>query len=350
MRPVFPALFLSLALLTGFAVAKDGPPITGVPFTTVSSETCGACHGPDGDAPKVDMNQGDCATCHEGSHDSGLTTIADRPGHGAAQAASVSAPDLTDMAFIPAGPAIIGNDGREITEGKGNLDETPEHTVHLEAFYIDLYEVTNARYQKFVRATGRKPPRHWKNGGIPEGKEQHPVVYVSWFDGDDFCRWEGKRLPDELEWEKAARGDDGRIFPWGNRFALDRANSPQRWASIKGEDGGTLPVGSFESGKSPYGLYDMAGNVWEWTDSWYKPYPGNEFPNSFYGEKNRVLRGGSWYDCLSYGCGLSAPSYNRSRFTPKIRNNSFGFRCAVSAPKKHQIDQSAPGAQEKPDP
>jgi formylglycine-generating enzyme required for sulfatase activity len=244
------------------------------------------------------------------------------------------------MVLIPAGPAVVGNNGREITEGKGNLDETPEHEVHVEAFRIDRYEVTNARYKRFTDATGHRLPRHWKDGRIPEGKENHPVVYVSWFDADAFCRWEGKRLPNELEWEKAARGPEGWVFPWGNRFGLDKANTPQRWASLK-EDGGTMPVGSFEAGKSYYGAYDMAGNVWEWTDSWYQPYPGNQFPNTFYGHKNRVLRGGSWYDCLSYGCGLSAPSYNRSRFTPKIRNNSFGFRCAASVP-------SAPAAPAAP--
>ncbi len=305
------------------------------PFTEVSAAACGACHGPDGQAPRVDMSQGPCADCHAGSHGTGLTTVADAPDHGASMPAPPSAatgngPDFTNMAFIPAGPAIIGNDGREITEGKGNLDETPEHEVTLPAYYIDIYEVTNARYKRFVDATGHRKPRHWKPD-IPEGKENHPVVYVSWDDADAFCKWEGKRLPDELEWEKAARGPDGQVFPWGYQFALDRANTPQRWASKK-QKGDTMPVGSFENGKSPYGLYDMSGNVWEWTANWYKPYPGNEFPNNFYGEKNKVLRGGSWYDCLSYGCGLSAPSYNRSRFAPKIRNNSFGFRCAADAP------------------
>ncbi|MBI5136352.1 MAG: SUMF1/EgtB/PvdO family nonheme iron enzyme [Nitrospirae bacterium] len=324
MRPLTVTLVLALVL----ALAPRGttaPATSGVPFSHVSAETCGACHGPDGSAPRVDVGQADCAECHAGSHETGLTTAADAPAHPVAHG-----PDLTDMALIPAGPAIVGNDGREITEGKGDLDETPEHMVTLPAYYIDLYEVTNARYQRFVGATGRRAPRHWKDG-IPAGKENHPVVYVSWEDADAFCNWEGKRLPNELEWEKAARGTDGQVFPWGNRFALDRANSPQRWASLK-EKGDTMPVGSFEDGRSPYGLYDMSGNVWEWTVDWYQPYPGNAFPNNFYGEKNKVLRGGSWYDCLSYGCGLSAPSYNRSRFSPKIRNNSFGFRCAADAP------------------
>ena len=89
-----------------------------------------------------------------------------------------------------------------------------------------------------------------------------------------------------------------------------------------------MPVGSFENGKSPYGVYDMAGNVWEWTADWFKPYPMNTHPDENYGEKYRVVRGGSWYDCTYYRCGISAPSYNRIFFNPNTRNNNFGFRCA----------------------
>jgi formylglycine-generating enzyme required for sulfatase activity len=324
------ALVAAMLLLPGLVPhAWAGPPAPPGPFMTVSPEFCGACHGP-GHAPDTNTAKKPCKACHEAPHAAGMEDAAPAtdPGPGATPPEKV---DLTGMVYVPAGPAIIGNDGREITEGKGNLDETPQHTVTLQAFYIDKYEVTNARYKRFTDATGHPVPRHWKGGVIPEGKENHPVVYVNWFDADAFCRWEGKRLPDELEWEKAARGPDGTVFPWGNRFGLDKANTPQRWASLH-ESGGTMPVGSFPAGKSYYGAYDMAGNVWEWTQNWYLPYPGNQFPNSFYGHKNKVLKGGSWYDCLSYGCGLSAPSYNRSRFTPKIRNNSFGFRCAATPP------------------
>ncbi len=240
------------------------------------------------------------------------------------------------MILIPAGEFTMGNNGRGTTDGPGDPDETPTHKVHVDAFYMDQYETTNAMYQEFVKTTAHRPPKHWKGNGHPEGKANHPVVYVDWYDADAFCQWAKKRLPTEEEWEKAARGTDGRIFPWGNTYSSVRANTPQYWlAKGVSEDnlglkGGTLPVGSFENGKSPYGLYDMAGNVYEWTSSWYLPYPANKVWNIHYGNKNKVLRGGSWYDCLSYGCGLSAPTYNRSRFSPEIRNMGFGFRCAKS--------------------
>jgi formylglycine-generating enzyme required for sulfatase activity len=240
------------------------------------------------------------------------------------------------MVLIPAGEFVMGNNGRGTTDGPGDPDETPVHRVFVDAFYIDQYETTNSMYQEFVRATSRHSPKHWKGKSYPEGKANHPVVYVDWYDANAFCQWAKKRLPTEEEWEKAARGTDGRIFPWGSAYSNDRANTPQYWlAKGVSEDnlglkGGTLPVGSFENGKSRYGLYDMAGNVYEWTSSWYLPYPGNKVWNIHYGNKNKVLRGGSWYDCLSYGCGLSAPTYNRSRFSPEIKNMGFGFRCAKS--------------------
>ncbi|MFQ5543285.1 MAG: formylglycine-generating enzyme family protein, partial [Nitrospiria bacterium] len=237
---------------------------------------------------------------------------------------------LQKMIEIPAGRFIMGSPGRPASEGRGNADEGPPHEVFVETFYLDLYETTNAHYQEYINATDARAPLLFRNGTYPPAIANHPVVYVSWFDADAFCAWRGKRLATESEWEKAARGDDQRHFPWGTQFDAKRANTPQYSLSkgVSVSKGGTMPVGSFENGKSPYGLYDMAGNVYEWVSNWYMPYPGNQVPNVHYGRRNKVLRGGSWYDCMSYGCGLSSPVYNRSRFTPEIKNKGFGFRCA----------------------
>ncbi len=230
-----------------------------------------------------------------------------------------------NMAFIAKGEFIMGSNDRWD-------DESPEFISETEAFYIDLFETTNQDYKKYVDATKSEAPYHWANGQIPKGKENHPVIYVNWFDATNYCKWNGKRLPTEKEWEKAARGENGLIYPWGNSWTLDRSNNPYN-GSI-----GTKPIGSYPNGKSPYGLFDMSGNVWEWVDSFYLPHEGNTIPRQEYGKRNRVLKGGSWFDCLSYGCGLSAPTFNRSFFTPEVRNNSFGFRCA----KDYQKNVSHP--------
>jgi formylglycine-generating enzyme required for sulfatase activity len=234
-----------------------------------------------------------------------------------------------EMVAIPGGEFMMGNNGRG-DDGPGDEDERPAHRVSVASFRMDRYETTNAMYMAFVKATGRAVPHHWANGASPEGKADHPVVYVDWYDADAFCRWAGNRLPTEAEWERAARGTDGRRFPWGNEFSTSKANTPQHWLT-RHEPGDTMPVGSFAQGRSPEGLEDMAGNVYEWVSDWYQPYTGNTVPNVHYGVKNKVLRGGSWYDCLSYGCGLSSPVYNRSRFAPAIKNKGFGFRCAQDA-------------------
>ncbi len=221
------------------------------------------------------------------------------------------------MVYIPTGEFIMGSNERWD-------DESPEHLARTDTFYIDLNEVTHTDYAKFVRETDREAPYHWIEGKLPKGKENHPVVYVNWFDANDYCQWAGKRLPNEQEWEKAARGENGNIYPWGNVWDLDKSNNPYKHST------GTEPVRSYPEGRSPYGLYDMSGNVWEWVDSHYLPHPGNTVHRAEYGRDKRVLKGGSWFDCLSYGCGLSAPTFNRSFFTPEVRNNSFGFRCAKS--------------------
>ncbi len=225
--------------------------------------------------------------------------------------------DTSLMTLIPGGEFIMGSNERWD-------DEAPEYIESVDKFYIDLYEVTNAEYEKFTEDTKRKTPYHWPNGKIPEQKDKHPVVYVSWHDANEYCKWKGKRLPTEQEWEKGARGESGNIYPWGNTWTLDRSNHPYKGSK------GTETVGSYPNGKSPYGLYDMSGNVWEWVDSFYLPHPGNNIDRGEYGTDKRVLKGGSWFDCLSYGCGLSSPTFNRSFFTPEVKNNSFGFRCAKS--------------------
>jgi len=221
------------------------------------------------------------------------------------------------MVLIPGGEFIMGSNERWD-------DEAPEYIESVEKFYIDAYEVTNAEYEKFTYDTKREVPYHWSNGKVPKNKKNHPVIYVNWYDAEGYCKWEGKRLPTEQEWEKAARGESGNIYPWGNTWTIDKSNHPYKGST------GTEPVGSYPNGTSPYGLYDMSGNVWEWVDSFYLPHPGNNINRGEYGKDKRVLKGGSWFDCLSYGCGLSAPTFNRSFFTPEVRNNSFGFRCAKS--------------------
>jgi formylglycine-generating enzyme required for sulfatase activity len=232
-------------------------------------------------------------------------------------------PEPNEMVLIPAGPFIRGTNNRLFDEG-------PQHTVNLPAFWIDRYEVTNLQYKKFIDATKRRSPSHFRNRTFPQGKADHPVTFVSWYDAKAYCEWAGKRLPTDVEWEKAARGTDGREYPWGNELVLTNANMPMRWQAI-GLPGDTTPVGAFENGKSPYGLYDMSGNVWEWTASWYKSYPGNTTASENFGERYKTLKGGSWFDCSFYRCGISAPVYNRAFFAQNTKNDTFGFRCAKDA-------------------
>jgi len=220
------------------------------------------------------------------------------------------------MTVVPGGSFLMGYDHR-------HPDERPQHTATVSSFAIDLYEVTNRQYKAFIDSTGRAAPISWANGAFPPGKEQHPVAFVTWQEAHDYCRWIDKRLPTEAEWEKAARGEDGRLYPWGNEFDPKKANTPQSHL------GDTTPVGSFPAGRSPHGLYDMGGNVWEWTDSWAQAYPGSPIPKGHYftGEY-KVLRGGSWVDCSFYRCGMSALTFNRGYFKPATKNKGFGFRCA----------------------
>jgi formylglycine-generating enzyme required for sulfatase activity len=299
-----------------------------------ANPACSACHNPLPD----NVAQG-CAQCHSAEQirvaaltATQLPTQAAAAGNAPATL-GMSVPmfytdtrigkDPSPMVLVPAGEFIMGTDARLPDEG-------PQHKVKLVAFYIDKYETTNLQYEQFIQATERRSPIHFKNRTFPEGRVDHPVMNVSWEDAHDYCAWAGKRLPTDQEWEKAARGTDGRTFPWGNEFDPHKANVPGRWKEL-GAFGDTTPVGAFEAGKSPYGVYDLSGNVWEWTDSWYQPYPGNKVASENYGERYKTLKGGSWFDCSFYQCGVSAPVFNRAFFAVRTKNDSFGFRCAKTA-------------------
>lgn len=325
MQRIISFFFLPAAILLLFvgqyldlyASPSDYDPVTGMP-------KCMNCHGKDMKY-SIDYSREDsCFECHGPGLSDRYIEIDSRFKGGTLPVLSEKIENMEavheaeDMVYVPAGEFTMGSD-------EWWPKSQPAHKRFVNVFYIDKYEVTNERYRKFVEAAERKGPAHWINGKFPAERAEHPVVFVSWHDANDFCKWEGKRLPTEAEWEKAARGTDGRTFPWGDKFDSRKGNLPQY-----GEND-TMPVGRFEEGKSPYGAYDMAGNVWEWTADWFKPYPGNNHPDENYGEKYRVVRGGSWYDCTYYKCGISAPTYNRIFFNPMTRNNNFGFRCARDA-------------------
>ncbi len=233
------------------------------------------------------------------------------------------------LVTVPEGPFLMGileGEADELRQRYGGdarywQRQTPQREVHLPNFEIGVYPVTNAEYQCFVRATAHRPPRHWQGESYPPGRANHPVVYVSWHDAVAYCRWlsevTGKayRLPSEAEWEKAARGSDGRGWPWGDEWREEFANT---WESGIGH---TTPVGIYPQGKSWYHCLDMAGNVWEWMDDWFQAYPGNRFPDEDYGETYKVLRGGSWY----YDLGDARCTY-RYGYLPLYGNGYRGFR------------------------
>jgi iron(II)-dependent oxidoreductase len=234
-----------------------------------------------------------------------------------------------NMVLVPEGPFLMGSrqaDGR--IQFEIGVDELPQQEVTLPAFYIDRFEVTVAQYKKFLDVTGRKPPGDpkfpeiypWNRGEDPPAEiTNHPVIYVTWYDADDYCRWTGKRLPAEAEWEKAARGTDGRYWPWGNVFDSQKANVREYNAR------GTLPVGSFPKGASPYGVYDMAGNVAEWVADWYEAYPGSTLVRAAFGKVNKVIRGGAW---VLEGDPYSRVTHRTRSRDPDSQHRSVGFRCA----------------------
>ncbi|MBM4138558.1 MAG: hypothetical protein FJ244_03645 [Nitrospira sp.] len=235
--------------------------------------------------------------------------------------------NVSPMVLVPAGDFTMGSN-------EGSDNEKPEHKVFLNTYYIDVYEVTVGQYAKFLDAVSTYPPPMWST--MDERPHQNrPVVNVDWEDANNYCKWAGKRLPTEAEWEKAARGTDGRIYPWGNDPPdPSRANYGQEKDKWNKHDALVL-VGQLKRGKSPYGVYDMAGNVWEWVNDWYDPdYYATSPARNPLGPKSgkfKVMRGGSWdmapESLRSARRDLNTPS-TTDVDSPAYRNFNSGFRCA----------------------
>jgi len=243
-----------------------------------------------------------------------------------------------ETVHIPAGEFLRGSKERDRT---ASPSEKPQCRIYLTEYWIGKHPVTNAQYAVFVEATGRRPPEHWKEDRPPEEKKDHPVVNASWWDAMTYCRWlaeiTGKpyRLPTEAQWEKAARGTDGRVYPWGNRWSGHKCNTKA------GGKRGATPVGVYSpAGDSPYGCADMAGNVLEWVSDWYNKgyYSHSSVSENPYGPASgvvKVLRGGAWSSSAS-----EARSASRAYGDRKLTSPGIGFRCAL-APKASSASSSS---------
>ncbi len=243
--------------------------------------------------------------------------------------------ELATLINVPAGPFIMGTDNV-----RADIQDQPQHTEMLPAYFIDKYPVTYAQYARFVATTKHRPPLDWENGTFPENKSLHPVVMVSWYDAEAYCEASNKRLPTELEWEKAARGTDARRWPWGNQMDPTRLNT---YYNI----GMSTEVTRYVQGVSVYGVFDMAGNVSEWTASDFNPYQGSVAPKSLFqpttivasqspkdramkvgdlvpidAGKYKVRRGGSWNSDP-----FATSTYHRNFSLPHYASDFFGFRC-----------------------
>jgi|Deesub1362A_J573_1020465.scaffolds.fasta_scaffold00027_10 formylglycine-generating enzyme required for sulfatase activity len=267
--------------------------------------------------------------------------------------------DGVEMVLIPAGKFIMGSDDRDLKE------TAPKHKVYIDSFYMDRYEITNGQFAKFlnaVRPSEGKLGERWRwvvirndletderknwwpteiiyEDGMYkalEGYESFPVLSVSWYAADKYCRWVGERLPTEAEWEKAARGGlKGKRFPWGNELPTDGIVFDRRWYS-NDVPPPTERVGSYHP--NGYGLYDMAGNVWEWCSDWYHPYYYKESPKKNpqgppTGSK-KVLRGGSWYNS-AYVLRVAFRNYS----SPHSKDDGVGFRCVMDINRKDKNDE-----------
>lgn len=246
-----------------------------------------------------------------------------------------------EMALVPAGEFIMGSDD-------GKDDEKPAHTVYLDAYYIDKYEVTNAAYKVCVDAGVCQPPKLTIHSGASDNSvyygnskfDNYPVIFMDWFSANAYCEWREASLPTEAQWEKAARGTDERLYPWGDEISCDKANYSVTYRYGCSRD--TSEVGSYPRGVSPYGVYDLVGNVSEWVADWYSatyyqisPQSNPQGPDS---GQYRVLRGGWWFDYyhehfISTSRNKAEPNYSGEYFSRIVGSGyeAIGFRCAKDA-------------------
>lgn len=240
------------------------------------------------------------------------------------------------MVLIPAGEFLMGSD--HLKDRAAGPQEFPQHRVHVDVFEIDRYEVSNVDYLRFVLATGGEWPQFWRGKPFADKMALHPVINVSWLDADAYCRWAGKRLPTEAEWEKAARGPDGRVFPWGDEPAGWNKSNIALPGSKRGVKYPPLAnVNRYDNGVSPYGVHQMAGNVSEWVADWFDPeyYKRGENTNPQGPETGelKVFRGGSWNEDpeVARSAGRNGGEVTRKSYLT-------GFRCArsVAASERRQ--------------
>lgn len=242
--------------------------------------------------------------------------------------------DQKKMVLVAAGEFIMGTDKTDPDNTHQRigavkplyLDQHPQRSVVLQAYYIDVYEVTNLEYKRFIDdAQYPELPSNWVEGEIPEGLENHPVTHITWIEAWSYAAWAGKRLPTEAQWEKAARGSDGRLYPWGNEYVKGKAN-----IGIDG-DRKIMPVGSYPQDVSVYGVFDLAGNVMEWTLDWYRAYPGNGYNDPRFGENFKVLRGSAFQKAGHYFLEAYRYAFARTEALPADYFENVGFRCVSPA-------------------